>query len=83
MKAEAERWNSLTEEEQVAEEALEAYAEARKIRLAWAREEVDEDDYPPGLTFLERIRLQEAREARQQAEESRSRLTDRGGATEA
>jgi len=71
MKAEAERWNSLTEDEQEAEEALEAYAEARRISLDWAREEVEQDDYPPGLTMWEQIRLEAAREARQDLEESR------------
>lgn len=71
MKAEAERWNKLTEEEQEAEETLEAYAEARRIRLDWAREEVEQGDDPLKLSAWEKIRLKAAREARQWLNESR------------
>jgi hypothetical protein len=83
MKVEAERWNNLTIEEQLAEEALEAYAEARKLPLDWVREEIDADGDPTGLTVLERARLEEAREACQKAEESRTRPKGRSGDTEA
>jgi hypothetical protein len=61
MKAEAERWNGLTEDEQEAEKALEAYAEARGISWDRAREEVDQDDYPPDLNLAQRVSLKMAK----------------------
>jgi hypothetical protein len=82
MKAEAERWNNLTEEEQEAEEFLEYYAEARGISLDVARELVNQGYYPPDLSSLQRIRLENAIEARQDLEESRARPNDQHGATE-
>lgn len=57
MKAEAERWNGLSEDEQIAEKALEAYAEARGISWDRAREEVDQGDHPPGLNLAQRVSL--------------------------
>ncbi len=62
MKAEPERWNSLTEEEREAEEALEYYVEASRICLDWARDEVDRDCDPRGLSSLRSIRLEVARQ---------------------
>ncbi len=83
MKAESKRWNSLNEEEQEVEEFLERYAEARGISLEVARELVDQEYYPPDLTSLQRIRLENAIEARRDLEESRARTNDQQGATEA
>ncbi len=82
MKAESERWNSLTEEEREAEEALEAYAEARKLSVHFAREEVYQGDDPPGLSSLQSIRLEAAREACRLLEESDPRPEDQDVATD-
>src|SRR5215213_2628804 len=75
MKAEAERWNNLSEVEQEAEEALDVYAEARGVRLEWAREDIDEDGYPPKLSYWQKICFEKAKEARQRLEESRDQLS--------
>lgn len=76
MKAETQRWNNLTEEEQQAEKFLEDYAEAMRISLKFAREDVDENYTPPELTCLQTIRLNEAREAKRRLEENRDRATE-------
>jgi len=83
MKAEAERWNDLTEEEQEAEEFLERYAEARGISLEVARELVAQEYYPPDLSSLQTIRLENAIEARRRLAESRAQYNDQHGSTEA
>ena len=67
MKAEAERWNALTEEEQEAEAFLERYAEARRIRLDFARQDIEEGYDPPNLTGYQAWLLKEAREAHRDA----------------
>jgi hypothetical protein len=77
MRAEAERWNNLSEEEQEAEEALELYAEARRIRLDQAEDELDQDHHSPTLTSIQKIRLEAAREARELLEESRTHPDNR------
>lgn len=71
MKVEAARWNALTEEEREAESFLERYAEATRIRLHFARTDVEGEHDPPGLTCHQAWLLEEAREAHRDVEKSR------------
>lgn len=66
MKAEARRWNSLTEEEQESEAFLRDYAESRRIRLELARKDLQDfaqGRIPLGLTRIQRWLLENAQEA--------------------